>query len=81
MPANNAQAGVEAPANIQGKYVDLVTVTAGVIDVRYGNDAHQVISTNSIQLTPSTVTAGSVQWICDSAGGAIADKHLPAACR
>jgi len=83
MPSGNAQAGLEAAGNIQGKYVASVTVGAanGVITVAYGNDAHQVIKTKTVTLTADTTKAGSVQWICDSPAASIADKHLPAACR
>ena len=79
-PANNAEAGVEAAANIQGKYVSSVTVADEVITVQYGNDANVQIDGESISLTANTAAAGSVQWICASAG-VIQDKHLPAACR
>ena len=81
MPATNALAGLEAAANIQGKYVTLVTVAGGVITVTYGNDAHATIIGSTLRLSPDTSGAGSVQWICDSAAASIADKHLPAACR
>ncbi len=82
MPTTNLLAGLAAAADIQGKYVALVTVgAAGVIDVQYGNDAHAVIATMAIQLTPNTAAAGSVQWDCASAATEIANKHLPAACR
>jgi type IV pilus assembly protein PilA len=80
MPTNNTLAGLAQPTEIQGKYVESVTVGAsGVITVDYGNEAHTVIAPNSIRMTPSTAQAGSVQWDCDSA--AIENKHLPAACR
>ena len=79
MPADNATAGLEASANIVGKYVTGVAVAAGVITVTYGNDAHTVIATNSVSLTPDTSNAGSVVWAC--AGVGIQNKHLPAACR
>ena len=81
MPTGNAQAGLETAGNIQGKYVASVGVgnVDGVITVTYGNDAHQVISGSSVTLTANTAAAGSVQWVCASA--AVADKHLPAACR
>ena len=81
LPANNSLAGLAAPAEIQGKYVALVTVTAGVIDVQYGNDAHAVITGQAIQLTPDTTNPGSVAWACASAAAEIENKHLPAACR
>jgi len=80
MPVNNTQAGLAQPGEIQGKYVESVTVGAnGVVTVDYGNEAHTVIAPNSILMTPSTAQAGSVQWDCSSA--AIENKHLPAACR
>ncbi len=82
LPGTNALAGVAANTDIQGKYVDQVTVGAGgVIDVQYGNQAHAVIKTKAIQLTPDTSRPGSVQWACASAAAEIANKHLPAACR
>jgi type IV pilus assembly protein PilA len=83
MPADNTEAGLEASANIQGKYVASVAVGGGTITVTYSNvapqEAHATLNGNSITLTPSTAAAGSVQWDC--AGVGIADKHLPAACR
>ncbi len=82
-PADNLTAGLEAAANIQGKYVASVGVTAGltngIITVTYGNDAHTIITTQTVTMT-STDNLGSVSWECAS-GGTIADKHLPAACR
>jgi len=80
LPGTNAIAGVADPAEIQGKYVESLTVGGnGVITVAFGNDAHQVLQPNSVRLTPNTANPGSVAWICDSA--AIENKHLPAACR
>jgi len=82
LPLNNSVSGLEQNTEIQGKYVDQVTVTNGIIDVQYGNSAHTVISGMAIQLTPSTLLGvGSVQWTCASTGTEIANKHLPAACR
>ncbi len=79
-PSNNAEAGVEAAANIQGKYVSSVAVVDEVITVQYGNDANAQILGETITLTADTTTVGSVKWVCAS-GGVIPDKHLPAACR
>jgi type IV pilus assembly protein PilA len=79
-PADNTEAGVEAAANIQGKYVSSVTVADDVITVQYGNDANAQILGETITFTADTTTAGSVKWVCAS-GGVIQDKHLPAACR
>ena len=79
-PTNNAQAGISASQSIFGKYVSSVAVSAGVISVTYGNDAHAILSGATLQLSPTT-QAGSVEWACASPANAIADKHLPAACR
>ena len=81
MPTDNLEAGLAAQGDIQGKYVDEVLVTDGVIAVRYGNSAHQVIDTMHLELTPNTLRPGSVMWDCATAGTEIANKHLPAACR
>jgi type IV pilus assembly protein PilA len=80
MPPDNTAAGLAASGSIQGKYVSDVDVTGGVITIQFGNDANTQISGQTITLTPDTATAGSVPWICAS-GGAIQDRHLPAACR
>ncbi len=77
-PTDNAEAGLEAPGNIVGKYVSSVAAAANVITVTFGNDAHAVISANAITLI-ATDYLGSMGWVCTGAG--IADKHLPAACR
>jgi type IV pilus assembly protein PilA len=80
-PTTNAIAGLSEGTSIVGKYVSQVLVGAnGVVTVTYGNDAHAIISSQTIQLAPQT-NAGSVEWICSSSGGSIAPKHLPAACR
>ena len=85
MPGDNTVAGLALPAEIAGKYVTSVDVGAnGVITVTYGGiaaEAHAVITGKTLEMTPSTAQAGSVTWDCASAGAAIANKHLPAACR
>ena len=79
-PANNNQAGLSPAANINGKYVATVTVTANVVSVAYGNDAHATISGQTLELKAADAV-GSITWSCASPSNAIADKHLPAACR
>ena len=81
LPADNDEAGLAAAGDIQGKYVASVTVTNGVIDIEYGKDAHATIDGMAIQLSPDTSAAGSVQWLCASAGPEVENKHLPASCR
>ena len=79
-PADNNQAGVADAASIQGKYVDSVSVASEVITIRFGNEAHAMISGQTIMLTADTTASGSVQWSCAS-GGVIATRHVPAVCR
>jgi type IV pilus assembly protein PilA len=79
-PTNNAQAGLDAPGNITGKYVVSVSAdSSGVITILYGNDAHPFINGETVILT-ATDHIGSVGWACAS-GGVIQAKHLPSACR
>jgi type IV pilus assembly protein PilA len=86
-PATNVIAGLEAAANIEGKYVSLVTVTAaganGIITVTYSNVAPQSanakINTATLLMT-ATDNLGSVSWAC-SKGNILVDKWIPAACR
>ena len=81
-PANNTEAGVEAAANITGKYVEDVTVANNVITVDYGNDANTNIDGAELDLT-ATNNSGSISWACADGGAAetLEDKWLPAACR
>jgi type IV pilus assembly protein PilA len=84
LPVSNAEAGLAANTSIVGKYVTQVGVgadgsgTDGEIEVTYGGDAHALITGSTLLMTPDTTQAGSVQWDCTSA---MANKHLPAACR
>ena len=78
-PTDNVEAGLEAAANINGKYVSSVTSAGAVITILYGNDANAQIVGQTVTLT-AVDNLGSVGWACAS-GGAIQDKHLPAACR
>ena len=80
-PTDNSTAGISVANTIKGKYVASVTVgDDGVVTVAYGSGAHSLINGDSIQLAPTT-SAGSVRWACTSKDNAIANKHLPAACR
>ena len=79
MPADNATAGLEAAANITGKYGDSVTVAGGQITVLYGGDANANILGSTLTLTPAP-NLGSVEWNCANGAG-LQNKWLPASCR
>jgi len=85
-PVNNLQAGLAPPANIIGKYVSAVTVSAvgttGVITVIYaGPDANAaLISAGALLTLTATDNVGSIGWDCLGAGGML-PKWLPSACR
>ena len=80
LPISNAEAGLEAAANIRGNYASSVTVGAGgVVTVQYsGAEVNAQIAGQQLTLTPST-NAGSVQWTCVNT--TLAAKHVPSACR
>ena len=78
-PSDNTEAGLEAAANITGKFVASVGAAGNVITITYGNDANFVITGQTVTLSAAD-NLGSVAWICAS-GGVVQDKHLPAACR
>ncbi len=77
-PTDNAEAGLAAPGNYTGKYVDSVSVTGAVVSIQYGNAANARISGQTVTLT-ATDTLGSVSWVCASV--VITDAYLPSACR
>ena len=76
---NNATAGVADKLQITGKYVASVDVDSNVIEIIFGNDAHDAISDEILWLTADSIN-GSVTWTCTS-GGVISPDHLPTSCR
>jgi type IV pilus assembly protein PilA len=80
LPGSNAEAGLEAAANISGNYASNVSVGAsGVVTVTYsGAEVNAQIAGQQLTLTPTT-NAGSVQWACLNT--TLAAKHVPSACR
>jgi type IV pilus assembly protein PilA len=76
-PADNATAGVEDVANINGKYTVGVTVTDNTITVEYGGSANTNLAGGTLTLTANDNT-GAVEWACTAS---FANKWLPASCR
>jgi Tfp pilus assembly major pilin PilA len=83
-PKDNAQAGLDAPADISGIYVDRVTVKPeGVIDVHFGpslpHGANARLGDKSFTLIPERNPDDGWSWSCKS--DEIADKDLPKDCK
>jgi type IV pilus assembly protein PilA len=78
-PGNNTSAGIALPTSISGNFITTVTVTNGLIVLKFGNKANTALTINSgyIQLSPRT-HAGSIQWICTGSG--IAKRYIPSPC-
>jgi type IV pilus assembly protein PilA len=93
-PADNTEAGVGAPADITGKYVETVEIIDGVINITYGKQANTNIAGDTVILTPGTSANGDVVWICGDhdtpanvttpvapVAGTVDQKYLPQVCR
>ena len=76
-PADNAEAGVEAAANINGKYTTQVAIAGQSITVTYGADANTNILGGTLTLT-ATDNTGAIEWACTAS---FQNKWLPTACR
>jgi type IV pilus assembly protein PilA len=76
-PADNATAGVEAIANINGKYTVGVEIADNTIAVEYGSSANTNLAGGILTLT-ATDNTGAVEWACTAD---FANKWLPASCR
>ncbi len=76
-PADNAEAGVEAAGNINGKYTTQVLIAGAAITVTYGGDANTNLAGGTLTLT-ATDNVGAVEWACTAS---FANKWLPASCR
>jgi type IV pilus assembly protein PilA len=77
MPTGNSSAGLASPASITGKYVTQVTVSSGIIQAKFGNQANANILNQIIQLSPTTIP-GSIVWKCTSP---LPGRYLPTSCR
>ena len=96
-PSDNSTAGVGDPSDIQGKYVQSITIIDGGIQVEYGNEANaRFLASETVGLEPGASVNGDVIWRCgygaapsgwgsDTASGttstSVAGKYLPSVCR
>ena len=78
-PTDNAAAGLDEPDSIVGKHVSSVSVNGAVVSIQYGNDAHALITGQTITMT-AIDNGGSVSWVC-APTGIIQQNQLPPICR
>lgn len=78
LPVDNAAAGLPAPVDIAGNYVESVSVEDGAIYVSYGGDANPAIAGMTLYLLP-VENEGALEWRCRSDD--LVDRWLPPSCR
>lgn len=76
-PVDNTAAGLADPDDINGKYVESVTVANAKITVIFSTDAHSNLRGGSMDLT-AVNNLGSVGWGCSSSADII--SYLPSSC-
>lgn len=70
-PADNAAAGLPAADKMVNNYVASVAVNDGVIEVTFGNNAHNEIKGKVLTIRPAVVEDAPivpVAWVCGYAG-------------
>jgi type IV pilus assembly protein PilA len=68
-PLNRMVAGMsENATDTNGKYVQSVNVTSGVITITYGHEANNQINNQTVELVPYVTLDRSVAWRCGGAG-------------
>lgn len=79
-PANNAAAGAAAATDINGKYVESVTIAGAVATAKMkGTGVNAGVAGKTLKLTGTAgTTLGSFTWACSSDAP---PKYLPSSCR
>ena len=80
-PSTNADAGLATATDINGQYVNSVTVNATGVAATFRGAApvNEKIRNGVLQLS-ATTTGGSIAWACKATSG-IDPKYLPTSCR
>lgn len=83
LPADNASAGLQNPAALQGRYVQRMELANGVIRIVYGGTAANTrIASGVLAYVPETsADAATIHWHCDTPETTLPNKYLPQACR
>lgn len=82
LPANNAQAGLDAAASYSTAFVQAVTIgAAGIIDVSYlAATGGTILDGDRIRYTPAITANNLILWSCN-VNSTLAAKYRPANCR
>lgn len=95
-PADNAAAGLPAADKVVNNYISALSVKDGVIQITFGNRAHNLIKDKILTLRPAVVEDAPivpVTWVCGNATGPdkmtvkgvngtnIPNTYLPLGCR
>lgn len=89
LPTNNEAAGLSAPSAITTKYVESVTVAAGVITVAIQGTGVTDLDAGTVTFSPmqgngttavAAGYAGPITWACAPSNAAL-NKYFPANCR
>lgn len=70
MPADNTAAGLPAPTQMVGNFVQSVSVAQGAIHVRFGQQANAALRDRTLSFRPAIVTDATVvpiAWVCGHA--------------
>jgi len=96
LPADNAAAGLPSADKIVNNYISALSVQNGVIQLTFGNRAHNLLKDKILTLRPAVVEDAPivpVTWICGNALGPdkmtikgenktnIPNNYLPQGCR
>jgi type IV pilus assembly protein PilA len=85
VPSTNKSAGLPVPASIDGKYVESMTVTNGIITATFsstgGHRANSRIDGKTLIFSPvASAKLGSITWKCQPTG-TVPQRYLPTICR
>jgi type IV pilus assembly protein PilA len=84
-PLNNTSAGIAQPLSLDGKYVDSLTITKGIITASFSSSgahrANAAIDGSTLVFSPqSGATAAALRWKCLDTS-TVPPKYLPTICR
>lgn len=82
LPADNQSAGLKEPSAVNGRYVESVEISNGVITITYGGGANPLIAGKALVYSGVVATDHShIVWYCNTPANTLANKYLPRACR